>query len=358
MTNNAIWDDIHAQANNLQNVIDHLYSSAAANLECASAFLDNAKPVVFIGMTSAAYLCHPAEYYLGSQGRIATVMQASDAFYSLLPALEQANIVINSRSGETVEVVKLAKALRRRGVPFLAITNEADSALAKLSAACLATDSRRDDLVSINIITGMMTATLILTAHAVGQGEEVAKQAKGLPALVDQAVRTAWEQSQHLADLFAEINPIYLLYRGAARGPANCGRLALEEIARRPAIALEAAEFRQGPIEVVDKDFGALIFAPAGPQGELNCHLAQDIQSHDGRVLLIGDNEDICPSANLVGFPIPTEAGIFRPVLEVIPTQVLAYQLAVRQGWTPGTVRYISKVITSETGIPAQGTRV
>ena len=99
---NALVNDIYAQSENLKQVIDHLYGSEFANLQAAREFLANEKPMVFIGMTSAAYLCHPAEHFLSSHGRLSMVMQASDALYSQLPALRSANVVINSRSGKTV----------------------------------------------------------------------------------------------------------------------------------------------------------------------------------------------------------------------------------------------------------------
>ncbi|MCJ7700932.1 MAG: hypothetical protein MUO62_05070, partial [Anaerolineales bacterium] len=100
----------------------------------------------------------------------------------------------------------------------------------------------------INIITAMMTATLILAAELVGASEQIRPAVEKLPAWVDQAVELAWEQAQVLLDWFQAVQPIYLLYRGASKGAANCARLVLEEVARRPAIAMEAGEFRQGPI--------------------------------------------------------------------------------------------------------------
>jgi hypothetical protein len=51
-------------------------------------------------------------------------------------------------------------------------------------------------------------------------------------------------------------------------------------------------------------------------------------------------------------FSLAALPAAFRSVLEVVPAQVLACKLAERQGREPGTVRYIAKVITSETGIP------
>ena len=241
-------------------------------------------------MTSAAYLCHPAEHFLSSHGRLAMVMQASDALYSQLPALGQANVVINSRSGQTAEIIKLAETLKKEKIPFLAITNEPESPLAHLADHILWTNSHKDDLVSINIITAMMTATLILAAEILDLSDDIKPSLDRLPGLIKGAVDTAWQQADELLALFKDVSPIYLLHRGASKGAANCARLVIEEVARRPAIAMESGEFRQGPIEVVESGFGAMIYILPGAVGELNCRLADDIAIHAGGVYIIGDN--------------------------------------------------------------------
>lgn len=349
--NNILLNDISAQSENLARVIGHLYGPEYANLKAACHFLTNEKPIVFIGMTSAAYLCHPAEHFLCSHGRLAMVMQASDALHSQLPALRQANVVINSRSGQTAEIIKLAETLKKEKVPFLAITNEPESPLAHLADHILWTNSHKDDLVSINIISAMMTATLILAAEILNLSVDIKPSLTRLPELMKVAVDTAWQQADELLGLFKDVSPIYLLHRGASKGAANCARLVIEEVARRPAIAMESGEFRQGPIEVVESGFGAMIYILPGAVGELNCRLADDIAINAGSVFIIGDNA-LCSVDHVAGFPIAPEAGIFNAVLEVVPSQILAYKLAQYLGWEPGNVRYISKVITSEMGIP------
>ena len=128
---NPLWADIHAQGENLRHVIDHLYGSERGRLEAAAHFVRNGKPIVFTGMASAAYTNMPAEFYLSEHGHFATTVGAADALYSLLPALRATNVVINSRSGETAEIIKLSQALVEAGIPFLALTNEPESTLAR-----------------------------------------------------------------------------------------------------------------------------------------------------------------------------------------------------------------------------------
>jgi glutamine---fructose-6-phosphate transaminase (isomerizing) len=120
---------------------------------------------------------------------------------------------------------------------------------------------------------------------------------------------------------------------------------------------MEAAEFRQGPNEVIDERFGAVVFVSDGKQGALNQSLAGDILRLGGRVMLVGNTNGVKPNAEqdtALIFPINSLPDFLRPVLEVVPVQVLAYQLAGLQGYEPGQVRYISKIILTEEGIPNQ----
>lgn len=345
-----LWADIQAQAENMRHVIAHLYGPERPRLTAAARFMANDRPTAFIGMGSAAYLCMPAEAYLAENGRFASTLYAAEALYVRLPALRGANVVLNTRSGQTVELVKLAEALTGAGIPFVAITNEPDSPVARLATHIVWSNTRKDDLVSINVVTAMMATTLLLAAESLGQADALRPAFAALADGLADAVGRATQEADALADRFEPIRPIHLLYRGASQGAAYCGRLALEEIGRHPGVPFDVSDFRQGPIEVADERFGAVVFAPDGELGRLSLGLAGQLAAVGGRIMAIGSAAGLaaCP-AGVYRFPVAPLPAPLRPVLEVVPLQLLAYTLAARQGYTPGTVRFIAKVITSET---------
>ena len=345
---NLLWDDILAQPANLANVVNHLYGEERSRLEAAVRFFQNDRPIAFVGVASAAYLCYPAVTYLCEHGRFAVVIDAADALYTHLPALKGANVIVNTRSGKTAEIVKLGEALQANHIPFAAITNEPESPLAKMATRVVWSNTRKDDLVSINVVTGMMTTTLALAAAILGELDAFREAFEILPAQMDSVLTESVQRGMEFRESFENVRPIHLLYRGALKGAAYNGRLVLEEIARTPAVPVEAAEFRQGPNEVVDKHFGAVVFVPGGRPGALNRSLVDDIRGTGGAALAIGDVDD---SFSLTIQGVPDE---LLSILAVVPVQVLAYQLAERQGYAPGKTRYITKVIVSEEGIPNQ----
>ena len=141
--------------------------------------------------------------------------------------------------------------------------------LLRLADHVIWTNTRKDLLVSINIITGMMSTTLVTAAAVVNQMDVIRpafdRLVNQFPSIVQQAAFKADE----LAKFFDAICPIYLLYRGSTSGAALCGRLVLEEVARYPSVTMNGAEFRQGPNEVIDERFGAVMFIPGDLQGQL-----------------------------------------------------------------------------------------
>jgi glucosamine--fructose-6-phosphate aminotransferase (isomerizing) len=164
---------------------------------------------------------------------------------------------------------------------------------------------------------------------------------------MDKTVRQISSIAEEMAAFLAEITPIHLLARGASQGAAMCGRLVLEEVARQPAVALEAAEFRQGPNEVIDENFGAVLYTGHGETVALTRSLAKEIHSYRGKVIAVGAEEAVRDLPGLL-VPLPAVAEVFAPVLEVVPVQGLAFKLAEKKGIEPGTVRYISKIIKEE----------
>ena len=120
------------------------------------------------------------------------MVYASDTLYYTAEALREADVVICSRSGETAEIVALARRLNNMGIPYIvALTNEPESTLAHTASHIVWTDTRKDDLVSINVVTGMMAGALALAAAALGEADTLRPDLKGaaaqMPAVIERA---------------------------------------------------------------------------------------------------------------------------------------------------------------------------
>ena len=346
----SVWNDITSQVDNLRQVIETHAASSQREMQRAAGLLKSANSITYAGVGSGLNATIPACVYLMAEGIPSQYLDATELTYDLFPGVKSSALVLNTRSGETIDLIKLAKMAREARIPTVAVTNEPGSTVGRLADICIPTHSRWDELVVLSAYGGMLATELILASFVADQVapmlEALHSAAHAMQAVFDQAMGNRAKARE----LFGTGHPVYLLGRGASFASALAGTLVLQEMARQAAIPMAGGLFRQGPIEVVDDRFAAFIFEGAGQVSPLNISLARDLVSAGGQVYWIG----AASIAGALSLQLPRLPACVLPLLEVIPLHLLAYDLAEKQGYQPGAVRYIQKVITTETGLPNQ----
>jgi glucosamine--fructose-6-phosphate aminotransferase (isomerizing) len=120
-----------------------------------------------------------------------------------------------------------------------------------------------------------------------------------------------------------------------ATGP---GALILKESTRFRAEGMSTPAFRHGLLEMVNPGLVAIVFTGDPATAALNESLARDIVVAGGRALLIGEGATV-PALRLANLP-PR----LRPLLEMLPVQMLSLALAALDGREPGRFERAAKV--------------
>jgi glucosamine--fructose-6-phosphate aminotransferase (isomerizing) len=168
------------------------------------------------------------------------------------------------------------------------------------------------------------------------------------------AVLSSWipecfETSGDWSSFLKADSPLYLLGRGASLASVAAAALALQEVAKAPAIGMSSASFRHGPVEVVDEQFQAIIFGSQRDTADLDAALAEDVGRMKGTIRWIGPPVGTRKIVHLCPWPanVPDR---FASVFEIIPMQIAACRLAERRGIVPGEFRHAPAITLSETG--------
>ncbi len=346
----SVWNDIASQVDNLHQVIERHAAESQSHVVKAASLLKAAGKITYAGVGSGLNATIPACTYLRAEGVPSQYLDATELTYDLFPGIRDSALILNTRSGETIDLIKLARMARQAGIPTVAVTNEVESTVGRMADVCIPTHSRWDDLVVLSAYGGMLATELILASHIANKPERMLEDLRAAAATMQTVFDQALENREKARDIFGTGSPIYLLGRAASFASALAGTLVLQEMARQAAIPMAAGLFRQGPIEVVDNRFAALLFEGAGETSVLNVSLARDLISAGGKVYWVGPT----PNSGALSLQLPSLAGCVLPLLEIIPLHMLAYDLAEKQGYQPGAVRYIQKVITTESGLPNQ----
>lgn len=344
-------ENILAQPESLGRVLQQQCGEGKDTLLQAASLLRKGRRVLITGIGASMFASIPLEYSLCALGMDAVTIEAAELLHYRQEAFRDAVAIVVSRSGESVEVAKLLAKLKGRQ-PLIGITNEPGSLLSRTADVGLYVGSLPDEMVAIQTYTGTLL-TLYLLASAVANTLDAAKkQVTALQPQFSELVSASIEQ-MHGWDSFLESGaPVHLLARGPSLASALEGSLLFNEIAKAPAIGMPAATFRHGPVELVDRNFRGIIFAPHGHTRDLNTALGRDLARFGGSVRLIGPSPEPPPGTQWCRVTAVPEA--LAPLFEIVPVQVAAHRMAQLRGIPAGSFRYTPQVATDEANFTPQ----
>ncbi|MEW6181143.1 MAG: SIS domain-containing protein [Chloroflexota bacterium] len=303
--------------------------------------------VLITGMGASLNGSYPAVLRLSALPLpILWVETAELAHFSTRQITPNTLLWVVSQSGRSAEIVRLLECCRDNPpAALLAVTNETDSPLARAADFLLPLNAGAEYTVS----TRTYLNTLAVMGLAVTQILDEPLQA-ALDAFYA-AADAAWlylerlnEHRQAFAPLVENWQNALLVGRGSSLAAVFNGALVLKEAAKFPAEGMSAAQFRHGPFELVDEHFSAVVFGGEEAARSLNINLARDILRHGGRAVWV----DSRPEPDLPVWPIPASTPLTRPVLEILPIQVLSLVLGELRGFVPGQFRHLGKVVLQE----------
>ena len=338
-------EDIQAQPASLACVLQRQCGKGRDELLRAASLLRSAKRVVITGIGASMFASIPLENLLCSRGIDAVTIEAAELLHYRGNAYRDAVIIMVSRSGESIEIVKLLSTFKGR-LPIIGVTDGAASTLTRKADLSLHVGSLPDEMVAIQSYTGTLLTLHLLGMTVVDELSAAEEEAEALLPGISSLIATNLDEVRRWDSFLEGGVPVHLLGRGPSCGSALEGALLFNETAKAPAIGMLAASFRHGPVELVDQEFRGLLFAPRGRTCDLNVALAQDLTRFGGRVRVIGpQNED---SLGLEWCSTPPVPEMLAPLLEIVPVQVAALRLAQLRGITVGSFRHTPQVTRDE----------
>jgi glutamine---fructose-6-phosphate transaminase (isomerizing) len=350
MNHPPLVENILAQSSSLPDAAAHQFGAGSLSLQQASQLVRAANHVVIAGMGASQFASIALGGSLARHGIPASVIEASELLHYGFPALSYGSCVIAvSRSGESVEIVKLLPVLRAQGASIIAVTNDAASSLARGADAVLLLNCPPDQIVAIQSFTA---TALVLGLLGAASFRELDRARVGLDAAFAQLpawIASILDASASWTGFLDPATPLYFLGRGPSLASVREGVLLMHETAKMAAVGMSSAEFRHGPVEALGPEFRAVVFGTARPTVALDLALARDLTRLGAQIRWIGPLADDARDLELC--PWHTEfPEAFANVFEIIPVQIAAYRMAELRGLPIGKFRFAPQVTTTETG--------
>jgi len=298
--------------------------------------------VVLTGMGASFHALHPLFLSLNKAG-VTTLMVETSELVHVMPEILDATtlVIVVSQSGESVEVIRLLDL--RKPIRILAVTNHANSALARRADAVVLTQAGEEFSVSCKTYVTILLALQWL--RGVLCRRDLARVASELSEAEPAAERYLKAWRDHVQELWPEMKEVkhlFLAGRGESLAAAGTGGLILKESAKFHAEGMSSAGFRHGPFEMIGAGVFVLVFAGENAASALNKNLAEDVRKAGGRAALVG------PEAESNVYRLPGAWSLISPILEILPVQMISLALAGLANREPGKFALITKVTTIE----------
>ncbi|SIO60413.1 glutamine--fructose-6-phosphate transaminase [Burkholderia sp. GAS332] len=242
-----------------------------------------------------------------------------------------------SQSGKSPDLVGTMEALRKAGALTVAAVNAPNSPLADACEFHLPLMAGPElSVAATKSYIAMLSISAQLVAHW-QKDDALLNALNTLPDALQAAGKLDWSKA---VDELQGVERMIVIGRGLGLAIAQEAALKLKETSGIQAEAFSSAEVRHGPMELIDRDYPLLVFAPRGPEQAGLLQLARDMQARGARVLLAAPAD--VPEATL---PLANTAhAALDPIAAILSFYVMAAGLAAARGRNPDAPRHLNKV--------------
>ena len=289
-----------------------------------------------------------AQYVFGHALRV-PVMLATPSLHTIYqkPAdLSQALVIGISQSGKAEDVKAVLSDARRSGALTLAITNFDDSPLAQAAELHLPLRAEREFSVAATKTYTAQLTVIAMLASALADEQARWEALAALPGLAEDTLERS-QQIASWAERYRYSDRLVTLGRGFNYATACEISLKVKELTYIASEGYSEADFRHGPIAVIDRGHPVILVAPQGRTFEGMADITRDLNERGAETLIISNDEGLL-RAGAQALPIPAAPEWLSPIVSVMPGQVYAMQQALARGYEVDKPRGLSKVTITE----------
>ncbi|HJQ40627.1 MAG TPA: glutamine--fructose-6-phosphate transaminase (isomerizing) [Thermoanaerobaculia bacterium] len=274
------------------------------------------------------------------------------------PIIDDGTLVIGvTQSGETADTIAGMQEAKAKGAKLITICNVIGAAATRMSDGVIYTNAGPEiGVASTKAFTTQLTAFYLLSLYIrMLRGDDkkdiqyAMHELSVIPHKIEHLLKTQEKRIEQLAHKYHRSQDFLFLGRGVHYPIALEGALKLKEISYIHAEGYPAGEMKHGPIALIDENMPIVAIATHTPVYDKVASNLQETKARDGKLIVIcdeGDEEMKKLADDYIEVPWSVEP--LQPILTVVPTQLLAYYIALRRGCDVDQPRNLAKSVTVE----------
>lgn len=321
--------------------------------------LKNIDSVSVMACGSATHAGLVGKYLIEQLAKI-PVFVTTASEYRYCPPVTPGNtfVVSVSQSGETADTLAALRRAKSSGYRALGIINVVGSAIARESDWVFYTNAGPEIAVATTKGYTTQLAAFCILAVSIARAKgllspEQAKSicldlAKGVPAAIEN-VLSRRDEIKAIAQEICLHDDLYFIGRGPDHSAGVECSLKLKEISYIHSEAYAAGELKHGTLSLIED--GTPVVALASDQRYYDKMIGniREVTARSGKVVLVCQNDFPSPAAYADRvFVIPPVPPMLSPLVSVVFSQLLAYEVAVLRNCDIDHPRNLAKSVTVE----------
>jgi glutamine---fructose-6-phosphate transaminase (isomerizing) len=293
---------------------------------------DDVQYVLIASRGSSSNAARYAQYLLGRAARV-PVMFATPSLYTIYeqpPRLDGAVVIGISQSGASPDVASVLAEARRQGRPTIALTNVADSPLAREADAVLPLEAGNEQAVAATK-TYLNSLGAVALLFAASDGPVAEAELARMPGLVQAQIELSLATAPPLEE-YEEAVGATVVARGVNYGTAFEIALKIRELSGLVVEAYSPADLMHGPIAAIRPGWPVVVVAPTGPARPSVEGLVLPLCERGARIIAVSDVDAVLRRAQTKLPLVPRVPEWLSPLTAVVPGQLTALRLARLRG--------------------------
>ncbi len=270
-------------------------------------------------------------------------MPSLHTLYRVSPDMRDGLVIGISQSGQTPDVRAVLEAAQNQGVPTISITNAKDAPISSIADHTILLEAEEEKSVAASkTFTSQLTAVAMLAAYYSGDAKRI-EELNSIPGYI----QTALEQrpvAKKIAERFSKKNHVAIVGRGFNHCTSQEIALKIKELAYMIAQPYSAADFRHGPIAMLETGFPVLAIAMRGQALSDMEDMIESIRWTDADLTIMTNVDWLDKySEDIIRLPEDLPDWL-SPIVCTVPGQLLALHLSLAKGIDPDNPRGLKKV--------------
>ena len=267
-------------------------------------------------------------------------------------------LILLSQSGETKDLHRCIEIADEHNLFTIGVVNVVDSLIAReVDCGCYLHAGREVAVASTKSFTSQCVLLVMIAVWFSQIQEPRIKKSvqrkhiiRDLRNLSDDLSKSleCHDDIKKMASLFTDARSCFLLGKGRSESMAHEGALKIKEVSYIHAEGYSSSSLKHGPFALLHKGFPVILLTPDDEHLAKNQNAYEEVKSRHATIIRICegcDQQNENKNENEIYVP---KNKTFAPLLQMIPIQLLSYELAELRNLNPDMPRNLAKVVTVE----------